>query len=66
MQYNEDHDDDNQNMNPAAGLREAWTYISPEEAEQPQDQENYDDSPQHEISPFECLCPDDDLGWPSG
>jgi hypothetical protein len=47
-------------MNPTAGLREAWKYIAAKKAEKPQDQENYDDSPQHEISPFECFCPDDD------
>jgi hypothetical protein len=39
-------------MNPAACLREAWTYVPTEKAEQPQYYQNYDDGPQHEISPF--------------
>jgi hypothetical protein len=52
LQYNEYDDDNDQNMDPTACLREAWAYVSTEEAEQPQDEQNYDDSPQHEISPF--------------
>jgi hypothetical protein len=39
-------------VNPIAGAREVWNYVSTEKAEQPQDYQNYDDSPQHEISPF--------------
>jgi hypothetical protein len=29
--------DDDQNMNPTASLRESWTYVPTEKAEQPQD-----------------------------
>ena len=53
VQYDQyDHDDD-QNMDPTACFREAWTYVPTEKAEQPQDYQDYDDGPQHEISPFE-------------
>jgi hypothetical protein len=44
--------DNNQNMDPTARLREAWTYVPTEKAEQPQYYQNYDNGPQHEISPF--------------
>jgi len=37
VQYNEDNDDNNQNVNPTACLREAWIYAPTEKAEQPQD-----------------------------
>jgi hypothetical protein len=47
-----DHDND-QNVNPIAGAWESWAYVPTQEAEQPQDEQNHDDSPQHEISPFE-------------
>jgi hypothetical protein len=52
MQYDEDHCDDNQNMDPTSESREAWADVPTEKAEQPQYDQNYDDSPQHEISPF--------------
>ena len=35
VQYDEYDDDNDQDVNPAAGLREAWTYPSTEKAEQP-------------------------------
>jgi hypothetical protein len=50
-EYDSDHD---QSVNPTAGLREAWTYVPTEKAQQPQDYQNHDNGPQHEISPFEC------------
>jgi hypothetical protein len=53
MQYDEDDGDNDQNVNPTASLREARIYSPTEKAEQPQDYQNYDDRPQHEISPFE-------------
>ena len=55
QQFKNDEDDGNndQNMDPAACFREAWANASTQKAEQPQDDQNYDDSPQHEISPFE-------------
>jgi len=40
-------------MDPGAGAREARTDVPTEIAKQPQDYENYDDGPQHEIFPFE-------------
>jgi hypothetical protein len=52
MQYDEDDGNNDQSMNPTTCLREAGTYITTEKAEQPQDYQNDDDSPQHEISPF--------------
>jgi hypothetical protein len=53
MQYDEYDGDNDQRVNPTAGLWEAWTDSSTKEAEQPQYYQDYDDSPQHEISPFE-------------
>jgi hypothetical protein len=53
MQDDEYDGDNDQNMDPTAGFREAWTDSPTEKAEQPQDEQNYDDSPQHEVSPFE-------------
>jgi hypothetical protein len=38
-------------MNPIAGAGKPCTYIPTEETEQPQDNQNNDDGPQHEISP---------------
>jgi hypothetical protein len=40
-------------MDPTAGARQAWTDVPTEKSEQPQDEQNNDDSPQHEISPFD-------------
>jgi hypothetical protein len=40
-------------VDPIAGFGEAMKYIPSKSAKQPQDQQNNDDSPQHEISPFE-------------
>jgi hypothetical protein len=42
-------------MNPTAASRKTRADVRPEKAEQPQDKQDYDDSPQHEISPFERL-----------
>jgi hypothetical protein len=63
VQYDEDDGNHDQNVNPIAGLREAWTDSSTEKAEQPQDEQDYDDGPQHDVSPFErpigcCRLPD--------
>jgi hypothetical protein len=52
VQNNEDERDDKQGVNPIACLWEAGADVSTEKAEQPQDDQNYNDSPQHEISPF--------------
>jgi hypothetical protein len=53
VQYDEYDGDNDQSMNPTACFREAWTNVPAEKAEQPQDYQNHDDSPQHEISPFD-------------
>jgi hypothetical protein len=45
MQYDKYYGDNDQNVDPTAGLREAWTDVPAEKAEQPQDYQNYDDSP---------------------
>ena len=52
-QYDEDHDNNDQNVNPIPSLGESWAYISSQEAEQPQDEQNYDNGPQHQVSPLE-------------
>jgi hypothetical protein len=48
-QYDGDHD---QSMDPTSSARKPWADIRTQETEQPQNDKNYDDSPQHEISPF--------------
>ena len=53
FQYDEYDGDNDQKVDPTASAREAWTYVPTEETEQPQYYENHDNSPQHEISPFE-------------
>jgi hypothetical protein len=53
MQYEEDDGDNDQDVNPTADLREARKHAPTEKAEQPKYEQNYDDRPQHEISPFE-------------
>jgi hypothetical protein len=53
-QNNKNDRKDDQYMNPIPGFREAWADISTECTECPQDHKNYDDYPQHDISPFEC------------
>jgi hypothetical protein len=55
VQNDEYDSDDDQKVNPTAELRESWTDISTEKAEQPQDYQNHDDSPQHRISPSNDL-----------
>jgi hypothetical protein len=52
-QNNQYDGDNDQRMDPTAGLREAWADATTEKAEQPQDYQNYDDCPYHKISPFE-------------
>lgn len=44
-------------MDPAARLWETWNYAPAEKAEQPQDHQDYNNSPQHEIFPFWAICP---------
>jgi hypothetical protein len=52
LQDDEDQSNNDQRMNPTTGLREPWTNIPTEKAEQPQNYQNHDYSP-HKISPFE-------------
>jgi hypothetical protein len=40
-------------VNPVTNFREVWADSPAEKAEQPEHEKNNDDSPQHEISPFE-------------
>jgi hypothetical protein len=49
-EYDGDHD---QGMDPTACLWKTWHNAPAEKAKQPQDDQNYDDSPDHNISPFE-------------
>jgi len=52
IQYDQNDGDHDQGMDPTACLRDPCTYVPAEKAEQPQDYKNYDDCPQHEITPF--------------
>jgi hypothetical protein len=53
MQDDQDNCDNDQNMDPTAGFWKTRTDSPTEKPEQPQDEQYYDDGPQHEISPFE-------------
>ena len=53
VQDDEQDDDNDQDMDPIAGFWEAGKNIPTKSTEQPEDQENDDDCPKHEISPFE-------------
>jgi hypothetical protein len=52
VQNDQDDRNNDQGMDPTASLRDPWTDVRPKITEQPQDQQNDDDSPQHEISPY--------------
>lgn len=43
-------------MDPTACPRKAWADVPTQKAEQPEDDENYDDCPKHEITPFDVLA----------
>jgi hypothetical protein len=51
-QYNSNHE---QGMDPIAGLRDSLADILAKKAQHPQNDQNYDDCPQHEISPLNDL-----------
>lgn len=55
VQDDEDDGDDDQKMDPAAGFRELWAYVSTKEAKKPQHDQDHDDCPQHGYAPFEKL-----------
>jgi hypothetical protein len=61
LQYDEDDRDDEQDMDEIARFGETRADRTAEKAQQPQDQKNDDDSPQHEISPLQWL---ERAGWP--
>jgi hypothetical protein len=42
-------------MDPITQARQLWTQIPAKKTEQPQDDQDPDDNPQHEISPFPGL-----------
>jgi hypothetical protein len=52
VQDDEDNGNDDQDVNPIASFREATTDPATKKAKQPQDEQNYDDCPQHFVSPF--------------
>jgi hypothetical protein len=54
VQDDEDDSNNDQDVNPTANLRKVWADPAAEKAEQPQDNQDYDNGPQHDISPFEC------------
>jgi len=53
IQNDEDNGKNKQSVDPPACFWETWAYVRTQKAEQPQDDENYDDGVQHDISP--CL-----------
>jgi hypothetical protein len=53
VQNDQDHSDDDQNVNPGTKVWQGWNYDRAKKAQQPQDNQNHDDYPQHEVSPFE-------------
>jgi hypothetical protein len=56
VQYDEDESNNEQGVNPAACLRDPLANVPAEKAEQPQNEQNDDDCPQHEISPSLMVC----------
>jgi hypothetical protein len=52
-------------MNPASAIRPVVIPGTPtEETKQPKNKQDYDNGPQHEITPFELFAYDDDYyGW---
>jgi hypothetical protein len=55
VQYDEYDSNNEQCMNPTASLRHSWADVPTEKAKQPQDDKNYDNGPQHEVSPLNNL-----------
>jgi hypothetical protein len=53
VKNDQDHSDNDQNVNPGTEVRQGWNYGRAKKAQQPQDDQNYDNNPQHELSPFE-------------
>jgi hypothetical protein len=55
LQQDEYDGDNDQNVNPAAGARKAWTDVPAEKAKQPKYDKNHNNCPQHEISPLSMI-----------
>jgi hypothetical protein len=53
MQYDQYDRDNDQRVNGVAGFGESGIYTWTKSTEQPQHDQDYDDSPHHEISPIE-------------
>jgi hypothetical protein len=51
-QNNQNDNNNDQRMDPAAGSRKSWADSAAEKAQQPQNKQDYDNGPNHEISPF--------------
>jgi hypothetical protein len=49
LQHDEDDGDNKQGVNPIACAWDLWADVLAEKAKQPEDDENNDDCPQHEI-----------------
>jgi hypothetical protein len=45
----------NQCVNPIPGAGNTWANVPAKKAKQPQDEQDYDERPQHEIDPFVSL-----------
>jgi hypothetical protein len=52
LQYDEYDGDDDQGVNKAASFGDSGTISRTEKPDQPQHDQNPDDNPQHELSPF--------------
>jgi hypothetical protein len=57
VQNDQDHSDNDQNVNPGPEVRQGWNYDRAKKAQQPQDDQNHDNYPQHDVSPFEGTLP---------
>jgi hypothetical protein len=64
LQDDQNDHDHNENVNPVSGAREPRADIPPEKSEQPQDEQNDDNGPQHTLSPFSWIDPPEATGSP--
>jgi hypothetical protein len=49
VQYDKYDRNNDQRMDPSAGAGESWAYVTTEKAQQPKNQQNNDDCPQHKF-----------------
>ena len=61
VQNDQDDRNDEQGMDPASSTREPWADVPAQKSDQPQHKQDHDNSPNHEISPFELP-----IGYSSG